>query len=356
MSFGFNGGSTTLELPAALLTSPPLTLICDFMVFDVANDYTLISLSQQGAASSTYLRLYAAGSAGGDPVRAQSVAGGSSPASSAGSIAANRWIHGGAVFAANNNRLAYMDGIAGTANTSNRTVAGINRTNIGAHYSSLGLSGVAAAKIANVALYQAALTPGEMHEIGARRRSPLDIRPDALVLFMPLSGETHLRDMRFNRSVFANAGAVPLSDSPPSWTRRRRFYRVNTLPASARALSGSLAEAEDAAAGVAEAGISGSLARAETSDSAAAAAGLWISGAAAIVDRADSAAGSLHTGAANPIAGAIAVTESNDRCVAHAGALSSGVVIPNHVYRAPPRLRRFAAPSRLRTVVAEKRA
>jgi hypothetical protein len=98
----------------------------------------------------------------------------------------NAWHHGAAVFAATNDRRAYLDGGGKGTNAVNRAIAGLDRTSIGRagdSTPSLYFSG----RIAEAAIYNVALTDDEVAQL-AKGASPLLVRPDALVAYWPLSG------------------------------------------------------------------------------------------------------------------------------------------------------------------------
>lgn len=110
--------------------------------------------------------------------------------SATGSPGTGSWFHAAAVFASTSSRTAYLDGSAGTADTTSVTPASIGLTHIGELAGSNGseLYGALDARVAEVAVWNAALTTPEIASL-ADGFSPLLIRPQSLVFYAPIIGE-----------------------------------------------------------------------------------------------------------------------------------------------------------------------
>lgn len=100
-------------------------------------------------------------------------------------ITAGSWYAIGGVWSASNNRLIYLDGVAGTANTTTKNPSGIDNLTIGSQWFSGSVQNEFNGKLAECAIWDAALTAGEMKALG-QHVSPRLIRPQNLVFYLPL--------------------------------------------------------------------------------------------------------------------------------------------------------------------------
>jgi hypothetical protein len=119
-------------------------------------------------------------------VYATTNAGGQAFARTVALVALNTWAHIAAVFAAVDDRRVYLDGGNKVTDATSKTPAGIDTTSIGRRSTSAPAL-YASGRIAEVAIYNVALTDDEIAEL-ATGASPLLVRPDALVAYWPLSG------------------------------------------------------------------------------------------------------------------------------------------------------------------------
>ena len=183
-----DASSQYLEYAGAVRSAHALSMACWFNSDDTTNNQSLISIGTNGG--SARWALIAAGGIVSDPIRAQSMnsAGSAGNAASGSGYLANTWHHAGGVFSASNSRIAYIDGTAGSANTTSITVSGVDRTTIGAAWATtLGnyMSGV----IAEAAVWNVALTSADMASL-ARGFCPWLVRPESIVAYWPLIGRT----------------------------------------------------------------------------------------------------------------------------------------------------------------------
>ncbi len=181
MAMTLNGSTQYYEAASAVLTAVPLTLAAWFNVANVTASHTLISLDTNGGADRFMLQ--ADGATASDPVVAFTAQGGTTRQSVANGFTANVWHHGAAVFSATNNRLAYLNGTAGTAQTNTITPSGINRTNIGSRWATTRGS-FCNGSIAEAAAWNVALTAAEIASL-ALGVKPSRIRPQSLVMYVP---------------------------------------------------------------------------------------------------------------------------------------------------------------------------
>jgi hypothetical protein len=131
--------------------------------------------------------------------------GGYSQASSASAPSINTWSHAAGVFSTTSNRIAYLNGTAGTANTVSRpNLTNINSIGIGAvnRPSSIeyfiGLS-------ADVGIWNVALTAAEIASL-AKGMACDKVRPQSLVFYAPLARD--LIDVRGGRAITNNNGVT----------------------------------------------------------------------------------------------------------------------------------------------------
>jgi hypothetical protein len=181
-----DAASQYLHIASAVKTATPLTMACWFYSDDIAAYQVLMSLKHNGSATgfNTFF-LAAVGSVVGDPIRAfTGAAAAFSFADTTTGYSANTWHHACAVFAASNDRRAFIDGGSkGTENTA-RVPAGINETLI-AKAGSTGLAQYMSGRIAEVAIWNVALSDAEVALL-AKGFSPLFIQPHNLVAYYPL--------------------------------------------------------------------------------------------------------------------------------------------------------------------------
>lgn len=193
MSINFDdSNSEYLSYAEALVPVVPLTLACWFRSDDLTAQKVLISICDSGG-DVNYFLLRALSTASGQTIRAdtRSVAG-TAVATSASQYSNSTWHHAAAVFAAVDSRTAYLDGVAGTPNTTSRTPAGLDRIAIGCLYRST-IGSYMSGRIAEVGIWTTALTADELASLAAGYAPPL-VRPDKLYAYIPLHRELFSSD------------------------------------------------------------------------------------------------------------------------------------------------------------------
>lgn len=205
MSYEFDGINDFIEGASAVVTAVPLTMACWFRPVNVTTNFSLMSLSVDTGATDRFV-LQAAGAIAGDPVRLQITQAGttSNAAVSASGYTANNWWHAAGVFTSATSRKAFISGVGGTADTTNLTPSGVNRTGMGYHTTSGTRGTFMNGRIAEAAIWNEALTDAEIASL-ARGFRPSLIRPDKLVFYSPLIRESV--DVRANLSL-TTSGAV----------------------------------------------------------------------------------------------------------------------------------------------------
>jgi hypothetical protein len=189
MAYAFDGTDDYIEAASAVLTAAPLTMACWFRPVNTTTNFSLMSLSVDTGATDRFV-LQAAGAVTGDPVRLQITQGGttSNAATSSSGFTANTWYHAAGVFTSSTSRKAYISGVGGTADTTNLTPSGVNRTGIGYHITSGSRTVFTNGRIAEAAIWDVALDDAEIAALAKGFRPSL-IRPASLRLYVPLVRE-----------------------------------------------------------------------------------------------------------------------------------------------------------------------
>ena len=180
MAYEFTASSSQyLSTASAPATTTPLTLACWFRPTNVADTRYVLSL---GAANSNHAHsIYHASS----NLFAVSTDTASNQATTVITGLSNTWIHACAVFSNNSNRQIYANGTAGTANTNIRNPANIAAFRIGSVYFGGAIGFYANASIAEVGIWNAALTAAEIASL-AKGMTCDKVRPQSLVFYAPL--------------------------------------------------------------------------------------------------------------------------------------------------------------------------
>lgn len=185
MARDFNGTTQYLS-GSAVLSGPPLTMACWFYSTSAAGNQTLISLGTAGQNNHRFTML-AAGNVASDPIQAVTRDTAASTASSSTGYSANAWQHACAVFAATNDRRAYVNGGSEGTETTSRTATGMNSTYLGVQQNAT-IGNYMIGRIAEAAVWNVALNASEIAAL-ALGVSPLRIRPGNLVAYWPVFGE-----------------------------------------------------------------------------------------------------------------------------------------------------------------------
>lgn len=202
MSFLFNG-SAKLVLGSAPITAVPLTMAC-FFNKPALTSQNIMALDEGAAAVNGWLLVFNVTGA----IAAFVLATTSQNATTTDIAILNTWQSCAEVTQSITSRYSVLNGNFSAQSVGSRTPAGVAEFIIGTRGSGatpfIGL-------IAEVALWNAALTPSEMRDYHAGVPASL-IRPESLLLYMPLRDS--IRDAGPQQYVLTNTAAVPNSDHP----------------------------------------------------------------------------------------------------------------------------------------------
>lgn len=187
MSYSFASASSQyLVNTSQAAPSLPLTMACWFQTATDAANQTLMSFGSS-ASNNPYMVLQAAMNQAGDPVRVYHRDNAATEGiAEAGTISLSTWSHAAGVWAASNSRTAYLNGTAGSANTTSNSTTTTTGMAIGALYRATPaafMNGL----IGDAAVWNVALTAAEI-AILAKGFSPLCLthRIQNLIHFKPL--------------------------------------------------------------------------------------------------------------------------------------------------------------------------
>lgn len=182
-----NTSSQYLENGAAVITAEPLTMVAWARPSDVQTvSRTIFSIGTASGVSRWQIQTN--GSTASGTVSAASVNTGAAftQAATTATTSNNAWAHVCGVFTSSTDRRIYLNGGNSVQNTTNIAVSGVNRTDIGARWSTT-IGSYFDGDIAEVAAWDVALTAAEVATLGAGY-SPLFVRPASLVAYWPIIG------------------------------------------------------------------------------------------------------------------------------------------------------------------------
>jgi peroxiredoxin len=209
-----DGSSQYLEnTVAAPVTDFPFTMACWFNSDDITVAQTLVHIQDKDVADA-YHGLFAQGAVAGDPIRAATVGGtgGTVLADTTAGYSANTWHHACGVWATRADVSSFIDGGSeGNDGGAGDSPPGIDSVSLGRQGDSTPgtyMSG----NIAEAAIWNAALTNAEV-AILATGVSPLAVRPQSLVFYMPLVRDDDV-DL-IGGLTLTPSGSPTIADHPP---------------------------------------------------------------------------------------------------------------------------------------------
>lgn len=128
---------------------------------------------------------------------------------STGTLTNGAWSHIAGVQASATSRTGYLNGVAGTTNTTTYTPGPFTSTTVGGLMLNGTRTSFSGGDIAECAIWSVALDAGEISALAAGF-SPLLIRPASLVFYVPLLGNSPERELIARRQLtYGAAGAAP---------------------------------------------------------------------------------------------------------------------------------------------------
>jgi hypothetical protein len=203
MAYDFNGSNQYLNTASTPVAAVPLTLACWFRADDVTANRCLFELADSAGANG--FRLLIAGAIAGDPVFADYLVTSGTNAQTTAGYTANTFHHAAATFPNNTTVTAYLDGGNSATSTGSALNPSPTRINIGARFSSSSVGLFMDGRIAEVGIWNAALTAAEVASL-AKGMTCDKVRPQNLVFYSPLVRD--LIDTKGGRSITNNNGAT----------------------------------------------------------------------------------------------------------------------------------------------------
>lgn len=183
MAISFSGSAQSYYSASTPVTAVPLTIACRMNKTSAATAGFLAGTMRNAGANWYGFYLYAtatglvAATAANNNVFAQ--------AESTTSYSANTWHHVCGVFTSNTSRTIYLDAAGSATNTTSLTPTLIDIVTIAAARKSGFVDNYLNGSLAEVAIWNAALTEPEVKSLSAGM-SPKLVRPQSLVLYVPL--------------------------------------------------------------------------------------------------------------------------------------------------------------------------
>ena len=210
MAYELNGTSQYFNTASTPVTVAPLTLAAWFYPNNVTTNFALMSVTDNVEAGSNRFGITVLGAVAGDPIQAfaqTSSATGTTNSTSA--FLANTWQHACGVFESTTSRSIYLNGGNSATNTTLVTPTA-DRIRIGARFSS-GSAGIYfLGRIAEVGIWNVALTAAEIESL-ADGMTCDKVRPQSLVFYAPLVRD--LQDVKGGLTI-TNNNAATVADHP----------------------------------------------------------------------------------------------------------------------------------------------
>lgn len=207
MAYDFTAASTQYLFANPLPLSTPLTLAC---WFNSKSSQVGVLLSLANDSSKNLFALYKDSS---NLLHAYSERPGLGAQSSISGILNGQWMHGAATFSSNTSRSVYLNNSIGSSSITNISVTGASSLYIGADITSGNIVALANSLIAEVGIWNAALTAAEIASL-AKGMTCDKIRPQNLVFYAPL-----VRDL-----IDAKGGLVITNNNGATVANHPRIY------------------------------------------------------------------------------------------------------------------------------------
>lgn len=176
--------SQKLSDATAIVAAAPLTLSCWFNTTNAALDQAVMTVADT-ASNDNFFVMYING--GTTSWRAQTTSAAASDNSNVGTVSNNTWHHGAGVWASTTSRTAYLDGTAGTTNTTSVSPASLDTVSVG-NIERAAPTFYFGGRIAECGAWNAALTADEITMLSLAAK-PTMVRPQNLIDYWPLYGQ-----------------------------------------------------------------------------------------------------------------------------------------------------------------------
>lgn len=212
MAYTFNGSNQYFSFSSAITSTLPLTLACWFNSTSSTAAQGLITVCD--STGNIGFRLSIQGALAGDPLRATMLNSGSGAADSTTAYPTNTWSHACGVFTSTTSRTVYLNGGNSSTNTTSVTQPTTDRMFVGVLRANSAFLNYMAGRIAEVGMWNAALTAAEVASL-SDGVSPSLIRPQSLLFYAPLIRD--LVDLDGART-FTNNNTATVSNHPRIYT------------------------------------------------------------------------------------------------------------------------------------------
>jgi hypothetical protein len=206
MAYDFTRTSSqSLTTGSTPVTGNLMTLACWFnrkTTFDGVNSLFLVAVD---ATSGTNFNGILCGASANVLLCSSNVGAGPALAQTSTNFNLNEWNHACGVFTSSTSRTIYLNGAGSATNVETRNVSGQNNISIGARYGAGVLAAFADNLIAEVGIWNAALTADEIASL-AKGMTCDKVRPQSLVFYAPLVRE--LQDVKGGLTITNNNTAT----------------------------------------------------------------------------------------------------------------------------------------------------
>lgn len=208
MAYLFNGTSNRLTTSSVPVSTVPLTLACWFKSTSLTLSQALIVLSLPSDTINFYM-INAAGGVSGDPLRAQKTSPAGNVTADSSAYSSSTWNHAAGTFTSTS-VTSWLNGSSFTTNGSLATEPTVTATCIGARLANNTAQGFVSGDIAEVGIWNVALTASEILSLSKGVVCSL-IRPQSLVFYAPLIRD--LVDIKGSLTI-TNNNSTTVSNHP----------------------------------------------------------------------------------------------------------------------------------------------
>lgn len=206
--------SQRLQYGAALVSSPPFTFATWVYPTTVTGDMTFLEVID-ASSNVDFFRLMSRGSASVEAAQRSTAAPtGNIAANSSAGLTDSAWHHVCGVFTSLSSRTVYLNGGSAATNTdTGGAPAGLDLTVIGAHVPTSGATDFVNGRMAESAIWTAALTTAEVNSL-ALGVSPLLIRPASLLDYWHIFGNDSPELPAWGTAALTLSGSPAKSEGP----------------------------------------------------------------------------------------------------------------------------------------------